>query len=766
MPSATEHPGPESPRARFGPPVALACAVLALIAALAAIGESGALAAAAAFTAIANLVQGGLYALAYVLAAIGIGRPLAALCARAAPSRLWVQAALGLGLMLWLSHLLGVLGLLSGDGVLPRVVAWGTVGLGLVLLVDQMIRGDLAPERWPAVPWPAVLLALPVAVTLVAAASPPGWLWDSEFGGYDAMSYHLQLPREWAAGVALAPAEHNVYSFLPGYVEAAYLHLGQMMLGGDDVTTRMLGGEGLWVYACQMLHALLGILGSLLCGRCAWAAAMGAGATTAAARTIGIAVALVALGTGWTMVCASLAYNEMGVLVCGAGALLLCLERWSAGDSERAAPAWLSAAGVGALVGAASSCKPTALLLLGPAAGLLMLAALPRRAWAAAIGAGAAAGLIVLAPWLIRNALAAENPVFPFAADLLGTGHWTAEQTARYARAHAFDGPLIERFALMFSARGWLHQHWGATPWLCLGASLIALTRGPRAPGRALAIGTVIGLAAWMFGTHVQSRFLLPLLAPMCALLGLGAGALAASAGPRGARPLGAAITALALVPAILGAAGFLRQRGGEPNAMLIGGVGMFTGMSRAEQLLDLPARERAAFLHQSAGPFEVINMLIRPGVLGPETLAAAMSGGSIPSAEAVGSVYLLGDATPLYYLGATGGTDAGVIYHTTWDRSPLGDAIRARPDDPAAWSAALRARGITFVLVNLDELARLIAKDRNFDPDVTIDRVLAWLSDPRARCTQVWSWNAPGDDRPGGQWLVHLGAADPEAAP
>lgn len=766
MPSAIDTPRAGAPRARFGPPVALACAALTLIAAMAAIGETGTLAFAAAFTAIANIVQGGLLALAYVLAAIGFGRPMAAWCARGAPSRLWVQAALGIGIMLWLSHLLGMLGLLSGEAVLPRIVAWGAVALGLGLLVDQMVRGDLAPERWPPMPWPAVLLALPIAVVLVAAASPPGWLWDSEFGGYDAMSYHLQLPREWAAGESLAPAAHSVYSFLPGYVEAAYLHLGQMMLGGADVTTRMLGGEGLWVYSCQMLHALLGVLGALLCGRCAWAAAGSAGASASAARSIGIAGALVALGTGWTIVCASLAYNEMGVLVCSAGALLLCLERPPAGAAARAASPWLLGAGVGALIGAASSCKPTALLLVGPAAGLLMLVALPRRAWPAAIGAGAAAGLVMLAPWLVRNTLAVGNPVFPFAAELFGAGHWTAEQVDRYARAHAFDGTIIDRFALMFSARGWLHTHWGATPWLGLGAALIALTRGPRAPALALAAGTTIGLAAWLLGTHVQSRFLLPLLAPLCALFGLGAGAIAAAAVPRRAHLLHAAIIALAFVPAMLGAIGFTMQRNGQPNAMLIGGVGMFTGMSRAEQLLDLPPRERAAFVRQAAGPFEVVNMLIRPGVLGPETLESAMPEGTALSAGAPPRVYLLGDATPLYFLGATGSADAGVVYHTTWDRSPLGEAIRAQPDDPGAWSASLRARGITFVLVNLDELARLIARDRNFDPDVTIDRVLAWLADPRARCAQVWNWNAPDADHAGGQWLVHLGTVEPEAAP
>src|SRR5690606_15247325 len=86
-------------------------------------------------------------------------------------------------------------------------------------------------------------------------------------------------------------------------------------------------------------------------------------------------------------------------------------------------------------------------------------------------------------------------------------------------------------------------------------------------------------------------------------------------------------------------------------------------------------------------------------------------------------AVYFVGGATPLYFLPA-GGVDA-VVYQTTWDRNPLGDAIRAHPDDMAAWTAAVRgsARGpaIDFVLVDFDELGRLYPSDQSrpvwFDP-------------------------------------------------
>lgn len=747
---------PSTPARGLAPAVTMGVLTLVCVCALGAVGQgagfSGSSAAAGVLSAVSIILHAGLYALAYLLAAIGLGRLPAAVCAWGMESRIALQAALGVGMMLWVSHLLGCFGLLSGDGLGPRLVAWSVVGLGLVLLLDQMVRGELAPEKWPVLPWLAVFAAPAAATLLVASANAPGWLWESEFGAYDALSYHLQLPKEWAVG-GLWPADHNVYSYLPGYVEAGYLHLAQMVVGGSvggggavGVVERMLGGDGVWVYSCQMLHALAGVLGAVVCGRAAWAAAARCGAAGGGMKLAGVAVAVLVLSTGWMIACGSLAYNEMGVVLLSAGALLLCVDR-AKGEGGAEWGRWM---GIGLMVGLASSCKPTALLLAGPAAGLLMLGMMERRRWVGAIIAGSIGGMVAIAPWLARNALASGNPVFPFAAETLGLGHWTAEQAARYARSHAFDGTLIDRFALLFSARGWLHGQWGAMPWLALAAACIGLVNVRTHKLAAMLVGGIVcGLVAWMFFTHLQSRFLLPLIAPLAMLLG--AGLAAAMPGTTAGAPPGArlragllayAIMALLLVLPWIAALGFLRERGGAPNALLAGGVAEFTGSLRADNVyLELTPQERAVTLREAAGPYELVNLAVRPAMLGEQTRAALLggSGGTLPGEP--GAVYLLGDATPLYYLGATGGADAGVVYHTTWDRSPLGDAIRARPEEPAAWTDALRGRGIGFVLINFDELDRLIEHDRYFDPDVTTARVRAWLADPGARCEVVKVW-------------------------
>src|SRR6185436_2428829 len=111
----------------------------------------------------------------------------------------------------------------------------------------------------------------------------------------------------------------------------------------------------------------------------------------------------------------------------------------------------------GLLIGAAASVKPTALLFCGAPAALFLLFNLfnpqskiqnPKSLLALTLP-GALAGLAILAPWLLRNYAAAHNPVFPFAASLLGTGDWTAEQATRYAAAHQFDGSILDRLRLL-----------------------------------------------------------------------------------------------------------------------------------------------------------------------------------------------------------------------------------------------------------------------------------------------------------------------------
>ncbi|HRQ74168.1 MAG TPA: hypothetical protein PLU35_14175, partial [Phycisphaerales bacterium] len=165
-------------------------------------------------------------AVLYLLGAHGLGR-LASRAWRAATFAAPLQFGAGLAIMLSVSHLLGVAGLLHGaTGI---ALGLGVCIAGAAVACEQWARAARAGRRDSAQTRGGAWLAAPAAAVLaVAACSPPGWLWDSEFGGYDVLSYHLQLPQEWLALGSIRPLQHNVYSYLPGYVEAAYLHLAAM----------------------------------------------------------------------------------------------------------------------------------------------------------------------------------------------------------------------------------------------------------------------------------------------------------------------------------------------------------------------------------------------------------------------------------------------------------------------------------------------------------------------------------------------------------
>lgn len=752
------------PRSGIAGPLAFAATFLLCFLLLVARGhENAGMRSAAIINALVLVVNAGILAGVYILAGFGLGRPITALLrsipglrdAEATVGDLWLQAGLGVGAMLWLSHLLGMLGELSGP--MGTWVAWGTIVIGLALLADQVVRGPLRPEKWPPLPLWAVLSAPALAVLFAAACSPPGALWlgaRSEGGAYDVLSYHLQLPKEWIApGSRLWPLQHNVYSFLPSYMEAAFLHLGALSRGGNSDGGSFVAGSGLGVSASQFLHAWMALFTALFTARAVRALSARPadmnGALTLPAAVAGAAV----IAVPWVVVAGSLAYNDLGVTAALGAAILVSLER-----------SWSPIArgiGVGFLVGIACSVKPTALFMGAPVAALFLFFSRPM-AWRERFNlasAGAPAGLLALAPWLLRNWLAAGNPVFPFAHRLFGDSHWTAEQMSRYLGAHAFHGSVAERFALFFDAdRGILNEQWAVLfPLGALAIGALVARGATRRAGALLLIGVAIQIAAWLFLTHIQSRFLLPTVVPFAIALGLAVGELIRWVATHAARATRAtrrapghplvhlAMAVGALVPLSLAAWSwliFISQRAGHPNQLLaIGGVESLTGHAYARDFAQLDATaQKDALKTLPTAPF--INFSF-----GPDD-----------------SVYFLGIATPLYFL-PPGGVQS-VVYHTTWDRSPLGDAMRAHPDDPKAWTAAIRASRngppVEFVLVDFDELSRLTAhtdlhadhKDSWFDPDVTPERLRRWLGE---ECEVVRAWsNGAG----GGTYLFRLHSA------
>lgn len=631
----------------------------------------------------------GVLAGAYVAGAWGFGS-LALRWMDDRTAAAWLAPAVGLGIMLGLSHALGVLGAFGwfGSGG-RRIIAGAPVVLGLVLLAVELMKGR---NEGGASVHPAALALIPgVALLVVAACSPPGWLWASEGLGYDTRSYHAQLPAEWLASGRLWPLEHNVYSYLPGYMEAAFYHLSA--IAGEHPAS----GSGLGLMSFQCLSALVLLVAVALIGRVCWLVLP---EETESRAGVATSIAALVLATPWMIVTGSLAYNEPAVLALGAGALLAAL-----GTSSNISR-WALAA---FLVGSACGAKPTALFMVGPVVGVVLVVTTPVRVWWKCGGVGVVVGIATLLPWLVRNGLATGNPVFPQLAGVFGGGHWTSEQHTRWASGHMFDGSALGRLKLMFlpdpngpfpggsSMRGLLHPHWG----LMGVAYVLACAVAPMARRHrvvvSLAIGLAVQLLAWLVLTHIQSRFLVPIV--------LAGGPLFAVALARFGKP-GLWIT-IALVVAQSGwlAWSYSKEGQGQPGVFIAPGPAWFTGE-----------------IEPDASPQGYVNFRLPEGA---------------------GGVLLVGDGAPLYYVRDS-------AYATTWDAGLLVRVVQAHPDDPASQARALKDAGVRWLVIDEMELSRL--RDSGWlDPALT----------PRA-VGELASWGTPAGYWPGpgplGRILIDLG--------
>lgn len=687
-----------------------------------------------------SLASSGLVAGLWMLGALGLGRwarPLwraeADHQGDGAPVRFggtlegaWtIQLAAGVALMLCLAHGLGALGALGssapGSGTIgPRlgqIIAWAPVAVGLTLLVHQLRAPVHRPETWSRLPAWALLGAPSLGVLVVAACAPPGTRWVSEANQFDTLSYHLQLPKEWLERGVVAPLDHAVYSFLPSFVESAFTQLGAMH---GAVPGAPVSGGGAAVIGAQLLHALMTLATACVVARFAGHELRRAGVVgTAVAGGAALAGALV-LVTPWSIVVGSCAYNEMAACLCLGGAAV------AAGDPRAGARS--RGILVGALLGAALGAKPTAAMMCAPGVLLLLGARTPLRCWPALALWMFVAGTTVSVPWLVRNALHGGNPVFPSLASWFGPAHWSTLELERWALGHTPDRPLLDRLGLLGAARGLGHAQWSLTPWIGGGAALVALIRQRTRRAALLACAWAgLTIVAWLVVGHQQSRFLIPLVLPLGVLVGLAWGALAAWSGPR-AHVGRIALAGLVLVTGAQSVGLFLADPRGHANLGLVAGVEALTGELTARSWGAMSDAERRVAL-ESLPPMAATSLILGPRV----------ARGERPL------VYLLGDSTPFYMT-------VPALWHTTWDRSPLGAALRASGGDLSAAAAALRARGVTHLLVNFSELDRL-SRERWYDPDVN-PAIAERLVREHARPIMEWGIT--------GRWASVLAELDP----
>jgi hypothetical protein len=449
--------------------------------------------------------------------------------------------------------------------------------------------------------------------------------------------------------------------------------------------------------------------GALACQYWAMGAALATAAATAqlAARIAGEPARAIAglafLSLPWALVTGSLAYNDLAPCLFLAGAWLL-IERGVGGvrGVEASGPAATSplpldarhAAALALLAAAAVGAKPTAFLFV--ALPLLAIVVLRRgvpvlRFAPLVVGVAVA----VLSPWLVRNALAYGNPLFPFAHGLLGNGPWSDAQFAIFAAGHGPDRTPLDRIPLVWSqwlahgtgaapAQGepWFPQ-WGLLPIAGLLGLTLELASDARRRGVAAAALAAIAIAllGWMFATHLKSRFLLPTAVP----LALGVAFLALRAA-RATQPLVAplAVSLFMPLPFLVYWREPARVFPSQPDtplaapAAFIGGAGFRTGEVAARDLAMASTNdERAAILAQAPTAY-FINF-------------------ALPKEARILAV---GHATPFYFA-------RPVSWNTVWDRGALDRVADEAPGTPEAWGPRLAALGFTHVLINPTMLAR-----------------------------------------------------------
>lgn len=610
---------------------------------------------------------------------------------RSPGERLALTLAFGVAAGLAVDALAGSLGvLLLGRGI----GTWVVTGAGLVLLVLRLRSGDVPRPRL-ADTWTLIGMAVPAGVLLLAATSAPGWLWRSEFGGYDALSYHLELPKEWLLAGQIATFPHNVYSALPSFVEASFLHL--FILTGNHE-----GGA----IAAQCLVAIFSLIA---------AANVAAAARRFGGRAPRWLAAALYLATPWIVVVGSLAYND-GV-VCLFLAAALALLAAPPKDGVRLG------VGLGVLLAAACGAKLTAsgFVVLPVVVALLVV---EKRRALIPLAIAFPVGFVVLASWLVRNTLATENPVFPFASGLFGTGWWSDEQVAIFKAAHAsplFTGgnpaDALGRIWSQWIAFGigapstpgepWIPQ-WSVLPAIGLvGLALLWRAKMGRS-ARILSVVVASQVVFWVLFTHEQSRFLVPTAVPLAVAAATAMHAILRSR----LETIGTGVAALAsLAPLMVFAGEGVIRLPSAPNetpqslhapALFTAAIAAATGDLSRAAIESAPDEETRRGVAASSPLSFALNH-----ALGPKDL-----------------IVLVGHARPFWY---RRGNDT-MHYTTVWDRGIL-DALAAElPDGPRMWAAQLGARGVRYVVLDWAMLKNWSDKGW-LNPLLTRDRLTEFAS-------------------------------------
>ena len=577
---------------------------------------------------------------------------------------LLIGAALGIGATSLLILLLGLAGALQRPVwivIQVTLVAAGLVRLQALLGAkrrNEKSNSRRVDETSGATGYLWFLAGPFLVLGLIAASNAPGFIWQEEGFGYDALEYHLEMPKEYLHAGSIEYAPHNVYANFPANIEMLYL-LAMILLKEDvDVGT-----------VANMIHLILAMLtvyGAWLAGR-EWS------------PRAGVVSAVVMASAGWLAYLCGLAYVENGMLFFTVTAIAVLLNGAQASDDPPGAVGlsprgvtpvrWIVLAGV--ITGLACGCKYSAVPLVAlPLAVAVML--LPGRSVQRSVAKACVftlAALLTFSPWLMKNRIMTGNPVFPHANGVFEASPqgWGPQESERWDRGHMLapdEDTLLQRLSIAWNRiPGDRYQRFG--PLIILLPVGGLLFRKRDRVDLILLIMLLLQLGVWLLATHLYARFAVVMLVPLALLAGR----------------------------AVAGGIGRTRVR--AIAVALIVGSGWNLAFAVRHQRLESSGGAPASLVYDGmlAGYeyFKVINHEL------PEDA----------------KILLVGDARAFYF-------QREVDYCVVFNKNPFVEAVRSAggnmDGDIVGW---LRDQGYTHVLVNWNEVSRL-SNTYGFAPEIT----------------------------------------------
>ena len=437
---------------------------------------------------------GAIVAAIVIAAAYGLGAAVVRVVAPDAEpaDRSLYAAPIGLGLLSYAMLALGLCGLLvplAGLAVIGGALVIGSRELGGAGRAAAAALRRPAPERAGPLLFAAAVWAI---VVLIEAVAP-----EVQF---DALSYHLGLPRVWIDAGRLLDVPEQTQSYF--YLGAEMNFALAMMLGGQ--VAAKLVSFGYLALASAAIHSFT--------------------RRTFSARAAAIATALFVTtpAIAWQ---GSTTYIDVATTLyvfCGTVAAY----RFVRSADRR------SGVIAGGLLGLAVATKLTAVLAVGAvalvAAATLVARRSPHRRAAPAILTFGASLVIALAPWPILRFIQTGNPVFPLLNGVFHSSLWpdidpgTAFALDRFGIGT--DPLALARlpFALSYLAQRFDDGAEGAGFGVVVLLAPIAVVVGRRSPAVVfLALGSLLAFVVWAVAGQ-YGRYLLPVFAALSVLAGHG----------------------------------------------------------------------------------------------------------------------------------------------------------------------------------------------------------------------------------------------------